>query len=658
MQSASRIKSLLLSTFLLGVIAPYISEASAQPDSVKALSGRYIITRKSTSTLGVASPDKSYITSKSSGYFDVVIPNSAEQEVKVAAKDQAEVLNWAKVNQDCAEIKQDPTVDICEPDVVVHVAAVPNDAYFPNQWALDDPTNDADIDAPPAWERGTGSKSTLIGVIDSGIHADHPDLLSNLWSNPEEPIDGIDNDGNGYVDDVHGVNAGDGGSDLSDCLGHGTHVAGIIGAKGNDGVGITGVSWTASLITAKVATDCGGSLTTSAILAAYNYFYDLRVRGHNIRVINASYGSPVFSPAMYEAIQRLDDAGVLLVAAAGNNGKNTSINPFYPAAYALPNVISVAATGPNLALAKYSNYGPEVHIAAPGGQGANWYDAILSTYSPAAPNGGLYASLQGTSMAAPVVSGALALIASQAPDLSGAELKDIMLESAYVLSALDGLVNGSRFLNLKGMSDLAAGDGGDSCPDDPNKVNPGQCGCGVADTDSDGDGTPDCQDACRSDRGKITPGACGCGVADTDSDGDGVPNCSDLCANDRAKTSPGVCGCGIADSDANGNGRVDCLDVGIGSIIPSNPSLRVKNGVLYISMTPLQGAQYYLQITVTPPRNSRKKTATGYYETQSPKVLVRRIARGSTVQVRYAYSFLGSTKSFSYWSFFARKTIR
>ena len=258
-------------------------------------------------------------------------------------------------------------------------------------------------------------------------------------------------------------------------------------------------------------------------------------------------------------------------------------------------------------------------------------------------------------MAAPVVSGALALIASHNPSLTGDELKDIMIRSAYTVSSLEGAVDGARFLNLKGMAELA---GGDACPDDPNKLDPGLCGCGVADTDSDGDGTPNCKDACSSDKTKTSPGACGCGVSDRDSDRDGAPDCRDSCASDSSKTSPGVCGCGIADTDANGNGKMDCLDVGIGSIIPPNPVLRVKNGVLYISMTPLSGVRYYLQVTVAPPRRSRMTPVTAYYEIQSSKALIGRIPRGSAVQVRYAYLTKGATKSYSYWSYFARKTIK
>jgi subtilisin family serine protease len=644
---------LYLSLFTSIVMVSALNQANAEVGPVRVLSGQYIVTRKSTTSSQLAGSDKSYITEKSSGYFDVVIPKSVVTKLAVKSE-RTETLNWAKVNQDCAEIKQDPTIDICEPDVIVTLAAVPNDSYFANQWALDDPKNDADIDAPPAWDRGTGTKSTLVGVIDSGIHSQHPDLAPNLWSNPDEAVDGLDNDGNGYVDDIFGINPIDGSNDPSDCQGHGTHVAGIIGAKGNNGLGVTGINWTIGLIVAKVGSDCGGNLSMSGILSAYNYFYDLKVRGHNVRLLNASYGSTVFSEASYQAIERLDQVGILLVAAAGNNNQNTSINPFYPAAYGLPNVISVAATGPDLKLASYSNYGTEVHIAAPGGQGANWYDAIMSTYSPLASNGGLYASLQGTSMAAPVVSGALALIASHDPSLTGPELKDIMIRSAYTVSGLEGLVDGSRFLNLKGMAELAAGD---ECPDDPNKLGPGLCGCGVTDTDSDGDGTPDCRDSCSSDKTKTSPGVCGCGVSDSDSDSDGVPDCSDSCATDVSKTSPGVCGCGIADTDVNGNGKIDCLDVGIGSIIPPNPVLRVKSGILYVSMTPLNGVLYYLQVTVVPPRRSRKAPVTAYYEMPSSKVRIRKIPRGTLVQVRYAYSEKGAVKSFSYWSYFARKTM-
>jgi hypothetical protein len=541
--------------------------------------------------------------------------------------------------------------------VLVSLAAIPNDAGFGSLWALHDPVNDVDVEAPQAWDRGTGSASVLVGVIDSGVYYDHPDLSPNIWTHPAEPQDGIDNDGNGYIDDFRGINGYFGDNDPIDCSGHGTHVAGIIGAKGNNGIGVTGVNWTASIVNVSARYDCGMFLSTAGIIAGYNYFYDLKVRGYNVRVVNASFEGRVYSQAAYDAIARLHAVGVLLVAAAGNSQNDNAATPAYPASYDLPNIISVAATNRRLALASYSNYGRNVHIAAPGGEPDDPQGGILSTYSPLAEGEQWYESLAGTSMAAPMVAGAIALVASQAPQLSGAQLKELLFASAYKLSQLQGVVAEGRFLNVARMAQFAA-QPGDQCPSDPNKTTPGACGCGVADTDSDGDGAPNCMDSCPGDTGKTSPGLCGCGVADTDSDGDGAPNCKDSCPSDRGKTSPGVCGCGIADSDANGNGKIDCLDTGLGSIVPPSPQMTTRGRSLFISMAPSLGANYYLQISLIPTWESKRRRQTDYYVVSSPTVRIQKPPRRWGVRVRYAYLAAGSNNDFSYWSNFTTQTMR
>lgn len=656
--NASRVSLSVVGTVMCALIlGATTSFVSAQPGPVKVRAGRYIITRKSVSSAASAgSPTVNYSTRRSTGYFDVVVPNS-HGSARMSATAQVEDLNWLKVKEHCKEIEQDETVASCEPDVLVATAAQPNDPEFGKQWGLHDPVNDVDIDVLPAWDRGTGSKSVIVGVIDSGVYYNHPDLLPNLWSNPVEPLDGVDNDGNGYVDDIVGVNADKGTNDPIDCSGHGTHVSGIIGAKGNDNQGVTGVNWTTSIVNVSASLECGPWLSTAGLLGGFDYFYDLKVRGHNIRVINASFGSKVFSQAMYDAIARLNSVGVLVVAAAGNENVNLSATPAYPASYDLPNIISVAATDRALAITSYSNFGQDVDIAAPGGENGDPSLGIYSTYSPLAAEKSTYESKAGTSMAAPMVTGALALVASQAPQFSGAQLKEILLKSAFTVKSLEGYVAGALFLNVGGMSELATGQS-DQCPNDPNKTSPGVCGCGVADVDSDGDGTFDCQDGCASDKAKVTPGACGCGVADTDSDGDGKLNCQDACPSDKTKTSPGVCGCGIADSDANGNGRIDCQDIGIASVAPPAPTLRRQGRYLRISMTPLDGVQYYVQLTVTPPRGSGKRRVTGYYEVQSASVLVKGLKRGTRAQVRYAYFLTGTGREYSYWSPFKSTVYR
>lgn len=599
------------------------SDSYADAPSAKVAAGRYIITRKPISSSTAQSGSDNYSTVVSNGYFEVVIPKSGAQSIQ-SGSIQIQPLDAETVAYDCAQITGDPSIESCEPDVLLESAAVPNDPLFSYQWGLHDPANDADIDVLDAWERGTGSKSILIGVIDSGIYTPHPDLAPNIWINPRDPVDGVDNDGNGYIDDAHGANVFFRNGDPSDCQGHGTHVAGIIGAKGNDNTGITGVNWTTSIISTNIHHDCSPFSLTSSAVAAYNYFYDLKVRGHDIRVINASFGGYGYSEASYQAIKRLNEVGVLLVAAAGNDSKDSATEPFFPASYNLPNIISVAATGTNLGLANYSNFGTKVHIAAPGGDLTNGPGSILSTLPPLTQDTPGYGYSSGTSMAAPLVTGALGLIASQFPNLSMNELKGILFESAYSLSSLEGVVTQARFLNVRGMSDLAESLS-DSCPNDPFKNSPGVCGCGISDTDSDGDGLPDCQDQCPAD---------------------------------KTKTSPGICGCGISDSDGNGNGVIDCKDTAIGSVIPPQARIFVRKRFVVISMTDRQGMDYYLQITTIRPRGSRRRTTTGYYRISSSLVAFRKPPRGSRIHIRYAYVTPGTQNEFSYWSYFQKMRIR
>lgn len=473
----------------LGVVAP---SAVTAEDTVVA--GEYIIQRSPahpTSAAAAAQRDKvvtrSYSIQSTSKSFEVVAVGA-----QLRAKDLSRRVsrhNPSVVERDCAEILKDPTVRTCEPNVVRTLFAVPNDTFFSSQWALDNNVN-SDVNAPEAWNSGTGTNSTLIGVIDSGIYGQHPDLAANLWSNPNEVSDGFDNDGNGYVDDIFGVNTFFGNGNPSDCNGHGTHVSGIIGAAGNNGAGVTGVNWTTSLIVASISSDCSGSASLSSVIRAYDYFTDLKNRGHQIRVVNASFGGTSFSSAERNAIDRLRAADILLVAAAGNSNVSSDETPSYPANYELPNIISVGATGPTRQRAAYSNYGQSVDIAAPGGDSDYSFGAMYSTWSPLAPGGVLYRYSEGTSMAAPMVTGGLGLLASLQPAVSGAGLKKMLLDSASVVPELTSAVAGGRFLNLATL--VASVPPSDSCPDDPSKLEPGACGCGIPDTDVNSNGRWDC----------------------------------------------------------------------------------------------------------------------------------------------------------------------
>jgi hypothetical protein len=286
---------------------------------------------------------------------------------------------------------------------------------------------DADIDAPEAWNVTTGSRSVVIGVIDSGIDVSHPDLAANIWRNPGEiPGNGLDDDNNGFIDDVTGWDFVSNDNVPQDGDGHGTHVAGTIGGVGNDGRGVAGVNWQVSLLPLKFLSD-SGSGSTAAAIAAINYATALRNRGVNIVATNNSWGGGGFSSSLQDAIRRHGEAGILFVAAAGNESSNNDALAAYPANYALPNVISVAAVDRSDQLASFSNYGAtRVHIGAPG-------VAIYST-TP----GNRYASYNGTSMAAPHVAGVAGLLAAANPQATMAEIRAAILDSAVPIQALAG----------------------------------------------------------------------------------------------------------------------------------------------------------------------------------------------------------------------------
>ncbi|NLI96935.1 MAG: S8 family serine peptidase, partial [Synergistaceae bacterium] len=261
-----------------------------------------------------------------------------------------------------------------QPNYIYHAALVPNDPEYASQWAL------VKIRAPEAWEQTTGSADVIVAVLDTGVDLNHPDLAGNLWTNPGEiPGNGIDDDGNGYVDDVHGWNSHENSSDVQDTFGHGTHVSGIIGAVGNNGVGVSGVNWAVRIVAVKASS--GDSFPTADLADGIDYVTALKTaKGLDIVAINASLGAAVPEDLILnQAIESAGNAGILFVAAAGNNGGDNDVTPFYPASLFRPYVLSVAATDESDALANFgggkaSNYGRRtVHLAAPG-------KSIQSTY--------------------------------------------------------------------------------------------------------------------------------------------------------------------------------------------------------------------------------------------------------------------------------------
>jgi subtilisin family serine protease len=274
------------------------------------------------------------------------------------------------------------------------------------QWALQ---GDAPMGIDSAWRQTTGADVT-VAIIDSGIDLGHPDLAPNLWTNPGEiPGNGVDDDSNGYIDDVHGYDFIDGDGTPQDANGHGTHVAGIVGARGGNGIGGAGVAWRARLMAVRVL-DGQARGTTAGVADGIHYAVD-----NGARIINLSLAGPTSTPDLENAVRYAQARGVLIVAAAGNDGLDLTNSPTYPAAYGEDNVLGVAATTRDGGLSSVSDYGPGADVAAPGEQ-------ILSTAL-----GGGYEWRTGTSMAAPAVAGALVLLAAARPDLDGNGLRNALL---------------------------------------------------------------------------------------------------------------------------------------------------------------------------------------------------------------------------------------
>jgi subtilisin family serine protease len=279
-----------------------------------------------------------------------------------------------------AELRADPSVETAEPNYLRHVsAAVTGEPEFSKLWGLRNTgqtvngvvgTAGADTRFVEAWAlaRQNGPE-VVVAVADTGIDETHPDLAGSLWTNPGEIANnGIDDDGNGRIDDVHGFDFTDNTGLMSDSGEHGTHVAGTIAASGGNGIGITGLQFRAKLLPLKVSSD-GDSISTSSVLAAFEYAVDLKERGVNLVAINASFGGGSSTTTERLAIEALRDAGIVLCAAAGNSGANNDSTASYPANYAVSNIISVAALTPANQLASYSNYGATtVDLAAPGSE--------------------------------------------------------------------------------------------------------------------------------------------------------------------------------------------------------------------------------------------------------------------------------------------------
>lgn len=334
-------------------------------------------------------------------------------------------------------------VEYVQPNFYYHLLRTPNDPMFTSSgmYGL------TKISAPQAWDLSTGSSNVVVADIDTGMRYTHEDLAANAWTNPGEiPNNGIDDDGNGFVDDYYGWDFRFNDSDPIDIDSgvsgsHGTHTAGTIGAVGDNLVGVVGVNWNVKLMTIKIFNNTVNDDTTSAMLVnAYSYIRMMKLRGVNIRVTNNSYGGCTeacgYDQATKDALDAMGDAGIVNVFAAGNSATNNDLSPSYPASYTSPSVIAVAASDSNDNKASFSQYGAtSVDLAAPG-------VGILSTV----PTG--YSSFSGTSMATPHVAGAAALLAAYNPNLSAASIKATLMNTVNVLPAWNGLVKSGGRLNI------------------------------------------------------------------------------------------------------------------------------------------------------------------------------------------------------------------
>ena len=361
-----------------------------------------------------------------------------------------------------ARLESRKDVDYAEPNYVVELTSADDPSYVDGSlWGMaganTTPTSSNGANADGAWAKGyTGNKQVYVAVIDSGIDVSHPDLAGNMWVNSGEIAgDGIDNDGNGYIDDVHGYDFLNGDGSVFD-VGehpHGTHVAGTIGAVGNNGVGVAGVMWNVNLISAKTINSAGEANLASTI-SAIDYITDLRTqKGLDIIASNNSWGGTRYSQALENAIKRGGDAGIMFVAAAGNDAGNIDSTPQYPAAYDCSTthrifdcVVSVAAIQEDGGLASYSNFGSTgVDVAAPGTN-------VLSTMP-----GDSYGVLSGTSMAAPHVTGALALCVASYRGTSGLSAIQKLMSTATANAALSGKVASGGQLNVEALVDSCVG---------------------------------------------------------------------------------------------------------------------------------------------------------------------------------------------------------
>lgn len=414
---------------ILWLMAVILSPLTAFAENPEVLPGRFVI-----ESYQSRSAEASILKSYNLNTVKILGRGNTLVSVASMSRSASRLEPYDAARDICPELIASGAVRACSPDFVLKTTAVPNDPELSQVWGLSAP---AGINATGAWDISTGSENIIVAVIDTGIDYNHPDLRANMWFNPAEiPGNGIDDDNNGYIDDVHGINASGSGprGDPLDEHGHGSHIAGVIGASSNNGLGVAGINWNVKLMALKFMGSTGvGSI--SGAVEAINYMTSMKEKGFNLIVSNNSWGGGGYSQPLLNAIEASTRAGVIFVTAAGNTAADNDLNPSYPANYELNDLLSVASIDQRLHLSSFSNTGSTtVDIAAPGTR-------ILSTYA-----GGGYEYLSGTSMAAAHVSGTLALASSVFNENSTSLIKRLY-ESGRPESSLTGLVRTSRIVD-------------------------------------------------------------------------------------------------------------------------------------------------------------------------------------------------------------------
>ncbi len=431
----------------LGVLA-ISATAMGATQNIEAVPGEYVVKLKNSAGVQAHSINT---LSKSLGMQVKDVLTSSGQYILVKSASRAAV-------------SANPNVEYAEPNLIYHLVGSPNDVQYGQLWGMNNtgqPIKDSkgveipgvagiDIGAEKAWEITTGSKDVIVAVIDTGVGRNIEDIKDNMWVNEAELKGkaGTDDDKNGFVDDIYGMDFANNDSDPMDDHGHGSHVSGTIGARGDNALDVAGVTWNVRIMALKFLSASGSGSLEGAI-KAIDYATN---KGAN--VMSNSWGGGGFSQALMDAITRAKDKGILFVAAAGNAGQNNDNTPTYPASYKVDNILTVAAVDNKGSLASFSCFGVNsVHVGAPGVN-------VIST----TPSG--LQVWNGTSMATPHVSGVAALLKAKFPEMKAADLKERIISTAKPLPALRGKVSSAGMVNayLALTNQQAPPD-----PNDPNK---------------------------------------------------------------------------------------------------------------------------------------------------------------------------------------------